>query len=473
MPTTLYWHDYETTSADPSRCRPSQFAGVRTDEQLNVIGEPLMIYCKPSRDLLPSPMACLVTGITPQQAEREGLSEPDFIARIHQEFSQPGTCGVGYNSIRFDDEVTRYSLYRNFYDPYEREWKNGNSRWDIIDMFRLARALRPEGIHWPNYDDGSPCFKLEELTKANGLSHESAHDALSDVMATIGMARLLREKQPKLYDYVYRNRTKQAVSKLVDVFNQMPFLHVSSRLPREQGYLSLMMPLAVSPKNKNEIICVNLNGNIDALSQMSVEQIRERMYTRTEDLPEGEERIPLKSVHLNRCPVVATPKLLDADAATRLNIDLPRCRSNWKKLREANLGDKLQKVYDATIERDNRDPEVMLYAGFLADSDKGLLQEVRNSSPVQLADGSIQFADARYRELLFRYRARNFPDTLNAEESHQWEELRFSHLNDPDSGHVSLEKYYQEIEQLQSDPERSDRDREILEALQGWGDEIL
>ena len=414
MPTTLYWHDYETTSANPSCTRPSQFAGVRTDQELNVIGDPLMIYCKPSRDLLPSPAACLVTGITPQQAEREGLSEPEFIARIHSELSRPGTCGVGYNSIRFDDEVTRYTLYRNFFDPYEREWKNGNSRWDIIDMFRLARALRPEGINWPDYEDGSPCFKLEELTKANGLCHEAAHDALSDVMATIALARLLREKQPKLYEYIYTHRTKPMTAKRIDVQQQVPFLHVSSRLPRENGYLGLMMPVAINPNNKNEIICVNLNGDIQSLLQLSADQIRQRLYTRTEDLAEGEQRIPLKGVHLNRCPIAVMPKLLDEASAQRWHIDLPRCRENWRTLRQADLSTRLQEVYGVTADRDNSDPETMLYAGFLPASDKGLLREVRNSTAAQLADGSIQFSDSRYRELLFRYRARNFPDTLSA-----------------------------------------------------------
>ena len=117
MTTTLYWHDYETTGATPARDRPSQFAGVRTDEALNVIGEPLVIYCQPPRDILPHPVASLVTGITPQLAESEGLPEREFISRIHAELAQPGTCGVGYNSIRFDDEVTSYTCYSKFIDP--------------------------------------------------------------------------------------------------------------------------------------------------------------------------------------------------------------------------------------------------------------------------------------------------------------------------------------------------------------------
>ena len=223
MKDSLYWHDYETFGAVPSIDRPSQFAGLRTDFDLNIIGEPLVIYCQPALDILPSPQACLITGITPQQAQKQGLPEPEFMAQIHRQLAQSRTCTVGYNSIRFDDEVTRYALYRNFYDPYQREWQNGNSRWDIIDLLRATRALRPEGIEWPDHEPGTPSFKLEHLTEANGISHASAHDALSDVTATIALAKLVKQAQPKLFDYVLNNRGKMAVAKIVDVQSRKPF----------------------------------------------------------------------------------------------------------------------------------------------------------------------------------------------------------------------------------------------------------
>jgi len=224
---TFLWHDYETSGADPKRDRPLQFAAIRTDENLNIIGDPIEIYCKPSDDFLPHPQACLITGITPQHAIREGVCEAQFIAQINAQMSVPGTCSVGYNSIRFDDEITRYTLYRNFYDPYAREWQNQCSRWDLIDMVRLTRALRPDGIEWPDYDDGSPCFKLEELSKANGIEHSNAHDAMADVYATIELARIIRDKQRKLYDFVLSNKTKQAAQSFLDVSTMKPALHVS------------------------------------------------------------------------------------------------------------------------------------------------------------------------------------------------------------------------------------------------------
>jgi exodeoxyribonuclease I len=473
MANTLYWHDYETYGIDPTRDCPSQFAGVRTNEKLDIIGEPLSVYCQPPQDRLPSPMACLVTGITPQIALEKGISEKEFIQRIHQELSVPGTCGVGYNSIRFDDEVTRYTLYRNFYDPYEREWQHGNSRWDIIDMVRLARALRPEGIEWPNYDDGSPCFKLERLTEANNISHESAHDALSDVLATIAMAKLVMIKQPKLYDYIYQHRLKHKVAELIDLRQRKPFLHVSGRLPRENGYTALMMPLARHPTNKNSTICFNLMGDAQALLNLSVEQIQQRLFTRTDELPEGEIRLPLKGVQINQCPVVATPKLMDESSAKRLGVSLQQCEQTWHILQQHDLSAKLEAVFSGQSFGKTDNAERRLYDGFLDNVDKTLLPEVRRASVAELASDSLFFRDERYQQLLFLYRAKNYPDTLSEEERLEWEEIRFQRLTNPAEGYLTLDSYSAEIDQLLAQEASSERDRNILRALEDWGSQIL
>ena len=470
--TSIYWHDYETTGTDPARDRPLQFAGIRTDENLEIIGEPLMLYCQPPRDLLPHPLACLITGITPQLAEEKGIPEPEFIRRIHEELARPGTCGAGYNSLRFDDEVTRHTLYRNFYDPYEREWRNGNSRWDIIDMLRLTRALRPEGIHWPDKDDGAPSFKLEELTAANGIGHANAHDALADVMATIAMARLVRERQQKLYRYVYESRLKHRVAPLVDPAARKPFLHVSGRLPRENGYTALMIPLCQHPGNKNAVIAFNLMADPAPLLNLDAEAVRERVFSRTDELAAGEERIALKAIHINRCPVVATPKLLDDTAARRLAIDLDRCERHWRQLRDADLGAKLARVFDTPDTEARRDADLALYGGFLPDVDKPLLAAVRNASAVELASHSFPFTDARYRELLLRYKGRHFPQALGEEEVHQWEELRDQQLNEPAPGRLTLEEYFAELDQLE-ETRVSPRDRDIIAALRDWGDTLV
>ncbi len=473
MPNTLYWHDYETFGADPSRDRPCQFAGIRTDEDLKIIGEPLVEYCQPCHDVLPAPEACLITGITPQKAQREGLPEPAFIAAIERELAAPGTCGVGYNSVRFDDEVTRYTLYRNFYDPYEREWKHGNSRWDIIDMLRLARALRPEGIEWPDHDDGAPSFRLEHLSAANGLTHDAAHDALSDVMATIELARLVRERQPRLYRYVYEHRIKHKVADLIDPARREPFLHVSQRLPRENGYTGLMLSLARHPVNANAVIAINLMSDPEPLLTLPAETIRERLFTPRSQRPEGELPVPLKLVQANRCPVVATPRLMDGATARRLHIDLEVCERNWQRLLQA--GDLPEKVRAVFAPRDDdrgpRDADERLYDGFLANEDRHLLPAVREADAERLQAG-FPFSDERYRELLFQYRARHYPHTLSEPEALQWRDFCVRRLTEPGRGFLTVDQYFARLDALDLEHAHNPRQLAVLRGLREWGTQL-
>lgn len=471
---TLYWHDYETWGEVPSRDRPSQFAGIRTDEDLNIVGAPLMLYCRPASDVLPKPEACLVTGLTPQKALADGVSEPEFMAAIYAELAAPGTCGVGYNTLRFDDEVTRYSLYRNFYDPYEREWRNGNSRWDIIDMVRLSRAIRPDGIEWPLHDDGKPSFKLEHLTEANGLMHADAHDALSDVHATIAMARLIKQKQPGLYDYVYQLRSKHRVAQLLDLQLKKPLLHISSMFPAENGCAAIVMPLAMHPENSNGVIVFDLASDPTPLLELSAEQIAERVFTRKDDMPEGVERIPLKVVHMNKSPILATVKLLDAASAERWSIDVSACERHWQALVNADIGGKLQSVFASRNFERSRDPEQQLYDGFIGDGDKRLCHKVRSSKPEALATFESQFQDARLREMLFRYRARNFIETLNGEELQRWQQWRQQRLTQPEAeAGITITELHERVKLLREERDLNSEQEQVLNDLQNYANDLL
>jgi Exonuclease I len=461
---TFYWHDYETWGTDPSVDRPAQFAGVRTDEDLNIIGEPLRLYCRPAPDVLPHPEACLVTGIAPQRALNEGIVEAEFIARIHAELAQPGTCGVGYNSIRFDDEVTRYTLYRNFFDPYEREWANGNSRWDIIDMVRLCYALRPEGIEWPEVD-GRVSFRLELLTAANGISHQAAHDAYSDVEATIQLARLIRAKQPALYDYVVQHKHKSKVGGLFDLVNRKPLLHISSKFSADNGCTGLVMPLAMHPTNKNAVIVVNLSADPTDLIRLDAEQIAERVFTAQSDLPEGEERIPLKLIHLNKCPVVVTPKMLDDKIAARLKIDRVQCEKHWQQLLQVDLKNKVQQVMGRNDFAPRRDPERQLYDGFISDEDKAVMAQVRTATPHDLTQHNYVFRDKRLREMLWRYKARNFPESLSTAERGQWLEFCRDRLENGDEGILSVAQLQEKIRLIDEQQDLNKDQKIVLQQL--------
>lgn len=434
MTASIFWYDYETTGIDPRRDRPLQVAGIRTDEALNEIEAPLNLYCRPSDDILPHPAACLITGITPQRLEAEGLGEAEFMTRLHAELARPGTCVAGYNTLRFDDEVTRYSLYRNFFDPYAREWQGGNSRWDLIDLMRTTFALRPEGIEWPRNEEGVVSLKLERLTAANGIDHGQAHDALADVRATIAMARLVRERQPKLYDYLYRLRGKNAVLDQVRLLQ--PLVHVSGRFSAARNFLSVVLPLAWHPRNRNALIVCDLGLDPAPLLELDGEALRSRLYTRREELAEGELPVPLKLVHVNRCPVLAPLSVLREADQQRLGIDLPGQLARAERLREnkAAWQAKLATIYAEESFAASEDPEQQLYDGFIGDRDRRLCEEVRRAEPARLGKEQWPFDDPRLGELLFRYRARNFPETLSDAEREQWREFCRCRLSLPEYG---------------------------------------
>ena len=431
--TSIFWYDYETTGINPRCDRPLQVAGIRTDAQLNEIGDPVNLYCQPSDDILPHPAASMITGITPSRLAEQGLSEADFMTRVHTQLAAPGTCGAGYNTLRFDDEMTRYSLYRNFFDPYAREWQGGNSRWDLIDVVRAAYALRPQGIVWPQ-EDGRVTLKLERLSAANGIDHGQAHDALSDVRATIALARLIRDKQPKLYDWLFQLRSKQKVMDQIKLLQ--PMVHISGRFSAARHYVGVVLPLAWHPRNRNALIVCDLHLDPQGLLDQDAETLRQRLYTRRDDLAEGELPTPLKLIYINRCPVVAPLSVLRAEDQQRLQLDMTHYQTRARRLSDTQevWRDKVQAIYASEEFVPCLDPEQQLYDGFVGDRDRRLCEQVRIADPAQLAQQQWPFDDERLPELLFRYRARNFPDTLNDEERARWRLFCQKRLSAPEWG---------------------------------------
>ncbi|WPC75312.1 exodeoxyribonuclease I [Vibrio porteresiae] len=419
---SFFFFDYETWGTSPAKDRPSQFAGIRTDADFNIIGDPLVMYCRLPADYLPGAEAALITGITPQKAMSQGVSEPEFIGRIYEELARPNTTSLGYNSIRFDDEVTRYTCYRNFFDPYEWSWKNGNSRWDLLDVLRACHALRPEGIVWPENDEGFPSFKLEHLSKANGIEHDNAHDALADVIATIEMAKRVKAAQPKLFDYFYSMRNKRKLTELVDIVNMTPLMHVSGMLGRECQYTSWIVPVAWHPTNQNAVITVDLAKDPTPLLELSAQELQTRLYTRREDLADDELPVPVKLVHLNKCPILAPAKTLTAENAKVIGINREQCLANLATLREhPAIREKLITLFSQEREfAKDDDVDTQLYDGFFSPADKAAMEIIRESNPEQLGSLDLQFSDKRIEPLLFRYRARHYPWTLSDTEQRRW-----------------------------------------------------
>jgi exodeoxyribonuclease I len=425
MAQSMFWYDFETTGVDPIRDRPVQFAGVRTDLNLNLVEPPVNVFCAVGHDVVPSPEAIQVTGLSMLDMQRTGICETEFCRRVLSCFSEADTCVAGYNSIRFDDEFTRQMCYRNFQDPYAREWQQGNSRWDVIDLFRMAYALRPQGVDWPADEEGVPSFRLELLTAANGIAHGDAHDAVSDVIATIELTKLLKARQPRLYQYLFNLRQKKAVLKQLYPLGKSAVIHVSSMYSARQSCLAVILPICSHPTNSNGVICVDLSSDVDALLHGSADEIARRVFTSSRDLAEGEQRIQLKTIHVNRSPAIAPLATMSDDDASRLGIDLPQCQATMKQIQTtAGLVERVTEAFSSRTFPQTDDPDAMLYqGGFFSPADTTLMAQIHLTEAAKLDEFSGRFDDARLDEMLFRYRGRNFPASLNSQEQQRWRQF--------------------------------------------------
>ncbi|MBA1181675.1 exodeoxyribonuclease I [Pseudomonas psychrotolerans] len=450
MTQSIFWYDFETTGIDPRRDRPLQVAGVRTDLDLNEIEAPLNLHCQLSEDVLPHPAACLVTGILPATLQRLGLRERDFVLRLHEELRRPNTCSVGYNNLRFDDEMVRHSLYRNFHDPYAREWQQGNSRWDVLGLVRALYAFRPESLDWPQ-DEQRVSLRLDRLTVANGIEHAQAHDALADVRATLALARLVKQRQPRLYDYLWTQRQKKAALARIRLLE--PLLHVSGRFSAERHFLAPVLPLAWHPVNRTALIVCDLGLAPEPLLDLDVETLRERLYTRRDALAEGDLPVPLKLVQVNKCPILAPFSVLRPADTERLQFDLAAV---WRRVRQlldqrAAWQPKVQALYAETsgLAAQEQEAEARLYDGFIAAEERQLCDQVHQCPAEQLGSRAWPFRDERHPELFFRYRARNFPELLTAEEEARWRQFcRQRLLGEEQQGHMTCTQFLTLTEQL-------------------------
>lgn len=466
MQPSIYWYDLETTGTHSIHDRVLQFAGIRTDLALNELAETDDFFCRLTEEVIPSPEAMLITGIKMSDVSAKGLAEADFAKRILQRFSEPKTCVAGYNNLRFDDEFIRQLLYRNLLEPYEREWRQGNSRWDAIDLLRTAYALRPEGFEWPRRDHGAPSFRLEALAAANGIAHANPHDALGDVRATIGLVKRLREVQPNLYGYLFSLRDKHKVLDQLYPLGKTPLVHVASIYPARAGCMAVVLPLCQHPSNSNGIVCCDLSQPLERLLEMKADELRAWLFAKAKDRPE-EGRAPLNVIQVNRCPSISPMTTLRAEDAARHGIDLDLCMSQCQKLQTtAGLVEKIQEAYKrpsaAEDQDDLGDPEEMLYTGgFFDDADRLAMDKVHKTEPDELAALAGSFRDGRLDELLFRYRARNFPDTLSPAEQAKWgafKQRRFDSFRSPEAVLAQL------VELKPSHPEALD----TLEDLQQY-----
>ena len=476
---TFFFYDLETSGFSPQNDRIMQFAGQRTDENLNRIGEPVNILIRLNDDVLPSPSALMVTKISPQKTVEEGYTEAEFAKMLVEEYFTPDTVIIGYNNVRFDDVHIQHLLWRNFYPPYDWQWKDGRSRWDLLDVVRMIRALRPEGINWPfiiNEETGEKfaANKLELLTKENGILHENAHDAMSDVDGLIDVARLLKEKQPQIFDYLFKIRSKNEVQKLVNLENPKPFVYTSGRFKVEFEKTTVAFPIAPA-KNQNVIVW-DLRFSPEKFIDWSEDQILENITADFETRSSDDfEPIAAKILQYNKCPAVAPMGVLTEENQQRLKIDLAEIQKNLDILRKnPHFAENLRSAFERRSEvfqdkssAEKPAPEARLFEGFVSRSDDIKIEAVRNSTDRELADFHPDFTDERLTDLLLHYKARSFPKSLSSQEKELWEEYRVKNLQ------KMMPNFMKEFQEIANNQNLNSQEEYILEEIKLWLENIL
>ncbi len=419
-------------------------------------------------DTLPSPEATLVTGITPQSTQADGYSEAEFARMLLDEIFTPDTIAVGYNNIRFDDEFVRHLLWRTFNDPYEWAWKDGRSRWDILDVIRMTRALRPEGINWPVNEKGQPSNQLEQLTAVNAIGHANAHDALADVEALISVTELLLKHQPRLFSYLLSVRGKKAIQKMANLESKQPFVYVSGRYDAQFNKATVAFPLSSAP-NSN-VLVYDLRYDPEEFINLSAQQLADSINASWQDRQkDGFVRVPVKVLQYNRSPAVAPCGVLDEqDGWKNIGLELATIQKHKATLlSRPDFAEKLREIFEnKPAYPPAADPEAMLYDGFISGPDALRVETVRNSTAKDLVDYHPNFSDERLSPLFLHYKARNYPSTLSEDEVGLWEEWRAERLA------AQLPAFSTSLQKLASGQQSSNNEY-VLRELQLWAEAIL
>jgi exodeoxyribonuclease-1 len=459
---TFYWYDYETFGLSPKIHRIAQFAGIRTDEDFNILNED-MFYCKPTHDCLPAPEACAITGITPQDCEEKGLIEHEFITKINQEFSKPNTCIVGYNSIAFDDEFTRYTLFRNFIEPYAWHWKNSNTRWDILKVVRFCYAhAKNSSLQWVYDDNKKPIFKLDRLAPANGIEHSDAHDAMADVIATIGIAKIIKDTQPKLFKYALSLSDKNEVKEKIKLFS--PMLYTSGIYPAKFSCTKLTTVLAEHPDYSNSAIVFNLEQDPSLLVELDTDELKKRLFTK------GKKRLQTQVLAFNKSPMftyeerrIYNPQLLD-----QMQIDKVKCMQHLDYILENKeiIKKNIESIYKKDSDREPTiDADQSLYDNFISNEDREICDEIQQLSVVQMSSFNPDFDDRKLSKLFLNFKARNYPETLTEDENKKWNEIVESRLKGL-NGYLSIESFKNSlIKLLKNSLELSEKEQKKIKTL--------
>jgi len=407
---TYLFYDTETTGL--SRCfdQVVQFAAIRTDARFRELErQELLIRLRP--DVVPAPRAFLTHRI-PLQRCQQGVTESEGIATIHRLLNEPGTTSLGYNTLGFDDELLRFSFYRNLLNPYSHQHANGCGRMDLYPMTVAYYLFDKSDLTWPQSND-TASFKLEALSLANHLAEGQAHDAMTDVEATLELARRLAKEQPVwhyLAGYSSRQQSAQRISKLPPWPSGAPSDHgadrlgllIDGRFGAAANFITPVLGLGRHHHYRNQTRWLRLDQ--PELTAATVESIADSAWVVT--IKPGEPGLLL--------PWLGRYQHLLTEPRTTL------CQQNLARLAaEPGL---LQAIRQHNLEFTwpdipGLDLDAALYqAGFFSDQELTLGAELRAAPAAEKSAIAAQFPTPNSRLLAQLLVARNYPEVASSDD---------------------------------------------------------
>ncbi|WP_316228268.1 exonuclease domain-containing protein [Bradyrhizobium sp. SZCCHNR1039] len=404
------FYDVETTGTAATFDQILQLAAIRTDDALNVT-DSLNIRCRLLPYVVPSPEALLVTGVTASDLGSAPFSHFEMMRQIHTkmaEWSAEGAIFVGWNSMRFDEGMLRQGYYQSLLPIYQTN-TNGNGRADMMRMAQVASACMPSCLAIPRDSKGKCVFKLGGIAEANGVQLDNAHEAMSDAAAVLGIARLVKQSTPKLWDAMVTNARKAAALKLIKNHSHLVLSETYWGAP----YTFIVAPVVANAANANEWALFDLQFDPEPL-----------LNANDADLLDA---IDGKTKKIRRVSVNSQPALLPLEFAPveirggRLSITTYQARA--KAVLEhtefrRRIGFLLSERY--ADEQPSSYVEENIYASFATSADEIRMHNFQRSEWSDRKAIIKSLGDERFREFGRRILACERSDLLTEREAQQW-----------------------------------------------------
>ena len=467
-PDQYFFYDTETTGLDHTS-QILQFGGILTDGDFNEIKR-IERFCLPRPDVIPAVGAYLTHQIPLSEVIEKGVPEPEFARDMYSDMTEMGrTCSAGYNTHKFDDNRLRETFFRTNVDPYKREYVAENSRFDVFKMMKAVYALRPELINWPEpNEDGYTPMKLEMIAPLNDVVQTRAHDAMSDVEATIGVAKLVKDQDPKFFDYCLKLRNKSFAG---DVIYNRPFMLVGEHVPQTRNYTCIGVPLCQHPVNKSSTICLDMGRvdeeTMDRILSTPAENLIEEIFN-----PDFEKRLPIFEVKVNQLPFVFTPAILknNQELADRAGIDFNETMNQIQTLQNDERFNQLRLHAFEGYKHQNfetNDVYSKIYDGFTKDWDRKKLLNLSTEdygSWCSIAD--TVNSDNRIKPLTVRAVGNIDVDLLPEKEAVEFKQWMGKRYNDLTGEYgETLPKFWVDAKEALESEETSEHQKSIVKEL--------